>query len=73
VAWRLRPMRCIPPLTVYDNIAFSAAGDEAQQREIDKRVREVAASLSISISWINIRRAGRRSEAARLAGACPGS
>ena len=37
-----------PPLTVYENIAFPLQVMKRSKEEIDNRVREVAASLSIS-------------------------
>lgn len=48
VAMAFETYALYPPLTVYENIAFPLQVMKRSKAEIDKRVREVAASLSIS-------------------------
>ncbi len=48
VAMAFETYALYPPLTVYENIAFPLQVMKRSKEEIDKRVREVAASLSIS-------------------------
>ena len=48
VAMAFETYALYPPLTVYENIAFPLQVMKRNNAEIDKRVREVAASLSIS-------------------------
>lgn len=48
VAMAFETYALYPPLTVYENIAFPLQVMKRSKQEIDKRVREVAASLSIS-------------------------